>query len=152
MSEVFKTRFRAGWGTMDANAHMANTGFLDAAVDCRMTYFMDQGFPASEFRRLQLGPVVRRDVVQYFREIRLLEPFDVTLGLSGLSADGSRFRLFNEFLREDGQRAATVTSDGGWLDLSERRVARPPPRVLARLQCLTRSDDFETFDTRVSDE
>jgi acyl-CoA thioesterase FadM len=83
MSEVFSTRFQAGWATMDANAHLANTAFLDAVVDYRMTYFSGHGFPAREFRRPGLGPVVHRDVLEYFREILLLEPFDVTLRLAG---------------------------------------------------------------------
>jgi len=29
---------------MDANGPMANTGFLDAVVDCRMMYFLENGF------------------------------------------------------------------------------------------------------------
>lgn len=45
--------------------------------------------------------------------VTLLEPFTVALLLSGDSLDGSRFRLRNEFFREDGQPAARVTSTGG---------------------------------------
>jgi hypothetical protein len=137
---------------MDPNAQPANTGFLDAAIDCRMAYFMEQGFRALKFRRLQLGLVVRRDVALNLRGIRLLEPFDATLRLSGPPAAGSRFRLFNEFLREDGQGVVTARSDGGWLGLSERRLTRPPPRIPACLRCLARSNAFETFDTRVANE
>ena len=152
MSQVFSTRFQAGWATMDANAHMANTAFLDAVVDCRMTYFSEHGFPAGEFRRLGIGPVVRRDVLEYFREILLLEPFDVTLRLAGISGDGSRFRLYNEILKIDGARAATVTTDGGWMDLSTRRLTRPPAALLEALQELVHTDDFRDFESSVTDE
>ena len=152
MSDVFSTRFQAGWATMDANAHMANTAFLDAAVDCRMTYFSDRGFPTGEFRRLGIGPVVRRDLVEYFREILLLESFDVTLRLAGISGDGSRFRLYNEILEIDGAKAASVTTDGGWLDLSTRRLTRPPPALLEALRGLVRTDDCREFESSIRDE
>ena len=36
--------FIAGWGDMDANAHMRNTAFLDRAADVRMMFFADHGF------------------------------------------------------------------------------------------------------------
>ncbi|HEY4231530.1 MAG TPA: thioesterase family protein [Thermoanaerobaculia bacterium] len=43
--------FRAGWGTMDFNGHMANTAHLDLAADLRMAFFSERGFPPAEFRR-----------------------------------------------------------------------------------------------------
>jgi acyl-CoA thioester hydrolase len=57
--------------------------------------------------------VVRRDEVEYFREVSLLEPITVTLAL------------------------------GGWLDLTTRRLTAPPPDVLTALQRLPHTEDFE---------
>ena len=142
MSQRYETRFHARWGDMDFNAHMANTAFLDAAGDVRMQYFASVGFPMSEFARLRIGPVVRRDELDYQRELRLLEPVLATLELGGLSGDGARFRMCNEFRREDGQLAARVVSLGGWLDLSARKLTVPPPALAAAMQALARSADF----------
>lgn len=103
---------------MDFNSHMRNTAFLDKSADVRMMFFAEHGFPMGEFVRQQIGPVIRKDEIEYFREIRLLEDFRVTLALAGLSDDGSRFVLRNEFSRVGEQLAARVTSAGGWLDLS----------------------------------
>jgi acyl-CoA thioester hydrolase len=58
------------------------------------------------------------------------------------SADGARFRLRNEFFREDGQLAARVTSIGGWLDLTQRKLVAPPPRLAQLLRALVRSEDY----------
>ncbi|HUG02799.1 MAG TPA: thioesterase family protein, partial [Steroidobacteraceae bacterium] len=58
----------AGWAEMDANAHMANTAYLSKCVDARMSFFKDNGFPVTEFAKRQIGPVVRRDELEYFRE------------------------------------------------------------------------------------
>lgn len=133
----------AGWGDMDANAHMANVAYLNKCVDARMSFFEQNGFPAAEFARRRIGPVVRRDEIEYFREVALMEPITLTLALGGIAPDGSRFRLINEVLRADGKLAARVRSEGGWLDLGTRRLIAPPPEILAALRRLSRSADFE---------
>lgn len=128
---------------MDANAHMANVAYLNKCVDARMSFFVHCGFPATEFARRRIGPVVQRDEIEYFREVSLLEPITVTLALGGCAPDGSRFRLVNEVLRADGRLAARVCSEGGWLDLAARKLIAPPPELMAALQNLPRSEEFE---------
>lgn len=128
---------------MDANAHMANVAYLNKCVDARMSFFTQNGFPATEFARRRIGPVVRRDEIEYFREVALMEPITVTLALGGCAPDGSRFRLVNEVLRADGKVAARVRTEGGWLDLSARKLIAPPPELMAALQKLPHSGDFE---------
>jgi acyl-CoA thioester hydrolase len=137
----YAREFQAGWGTMDFNGHMRNTAYLDLAADVRLLFFADRGFPIAELRRLGIGPVVRRDEVEYFREVHLMQTVRVTLALHGLSADGSRFAIRNDFYRGD-TLAARVTSSGGWLDLAARRLTAPPPALLAALQAATRTEDF----------
>jgi len=133
----------AGWGDMNVNGHMSNTAYLDKSADLRMLYFASQGFPVTEFARMRFGPVVLKDEMRYFREVNLLETLEVDLGLAGLSADGSRYLLRNEFRRSDGQACARITSECGWLDLAERRLRIPPEKLLVALRALPRSDDFE---------
>ena len=143
MSEPFSIATVAGWGDMDANAHMANVAYLNKCVDARMSFFTQNGFPATEFARRKIGPVVRRDEIEYFREVSLLELITVTLTLGGCAADGSRFRLVNEVLRADGKVAARVRTEGGWLDLTARKLIAPPPELMAALQKLPHGEDFE---------
>jgi acyl-CoA thioester hydrolase len=132
----------AGWADMDFNSHMRNTAFLDKSADVRMMFFADHGFPVAEFHRLRIGPVAMKDEVEYFREVGLLQELTVTLALAGLAPDGSRFALRNDILRPDGTLCARVTTAGGWLDLSQRRLVTPPPALLATLQLLERIGDF----------
>lgn len=132
----------AGWADMDFNAHMRNTAYLDKSADVRMMFFAENGFPAGEFARRRFGPVVMKDEVEYFREVALLQRVDVSLAVAGLSGDGSRFVLRNEFTREDGKAFARVTSTGGWLDLAARKLIAPPEGLLEALRGLTRTDDF----------
>jgi acyl-CoA thioester hydrolase len=136
-----KTMF-AGWGDMDFNSHMKNTAFLDKSADVRMMFFAENGFPMAEFSRLKIGPVIMKDEVEYRKEVALLQEITVTLAIAGLSDDGSHFVIRNEILHADGRLAARVTSTGGWLDLTIRKLAVPPHALLAALRSLPRTTDF----------
>ena len=146
---AFERSFNVSWAHLDANAHMANTAYINVCIDVRMMYFASRGFAATEFARLRIGPVVRRDEVDYFRELHLLDPIRVTFLLSGISDDASRFRLRNEVYREDGQLAARVTSLGGWFDLAARKLMAPPDTLADALRALDRTDDFEKLESSV---
>ena len=142
---MFEKTLYARWGDMDFNGHMKNTAYLDASADVRMMFFSENGFSMREFERRRIGPVITRDELEYFRELRLLEPVRVTLFAAGLSADGSRFRLVNEFFREDGTRAVRVTSTGGWLSLEQRKLVPPPEELRQLLESMPRGDSFATL-------
>jgi acyl-CoA thioester hydrolase len=146
--EVFKCELRVGWGQVDFNQHMGNTAYLDLAVDARFRYFESRGLPVSELMRLQIGPVVLRDELEYFSELLLMDPVTVTLELDGLSADGAQMRLRNEFFRSDGKRAARVTSQGLWMNLQTRRPIVPPDIVVAALRALTHTSEYRELPAR----
>lgn len=143
--QKFTRTFRAGWSDIDLNMHMRNTAYLDKAVDVRMMYFVDSGLPITELARRQIGPVVKSDTVEYFREVVLLEEFEVTLEAAGGAEDASRFRLRSDFIKLDGQLAARVTSTGGWLDLAARKLIAPPADLRAVMERLSRTADFEVL-------
>ena len=140
---MFEKRLVASWGDIDFNSHMRNTAFLDKSADVRMMFFSENGFSMDEFIRRKIGPVIRKDELEYFKEIRLLEELRVTLAIAGLAEDGSRFLMRNEFWRADETLAARVTSTGGWLDLALRKLVVPPQGLLAALRSLPHTRDFQ---------
>jgi acyl-CoA thioester hydrolase len=127
---------------MDFNGHLANRAYLDLAADVRMAFFAEHGFPPSEFLRLAIGPVVKRDELEYFREIGLHEKVTVTHAAVGLSADAARFVIENEVWSERGERAATIRSTGGWLDLNARKLVIPPPNLVHAMRQVPRAAAF----------
>lgn len=145
---MFEQELFAGWGDMDFNSHMKNTAYLDKSADVRMLYFAQEGFPMTEFARLRIGPVVMKDEIEYFRELHLLERMNVRMKLVGLSNDGSRMVLRNEFFRGS-TLAARVTSTAGWLDLLSRKLTVPPESLLRVLDKLDKSEDFAVVPTSV---
>jgi len=146
---MYEKKLMAGWGDMDFNAHMRNTAYLDKSADIRMIFFSEHGFPMSEFSRLRLGPVIQKDEIEYFREVNLLDELKVTLSIAGLAEDGSRWIIRNEFFRPDGKLAARVTSAGGWLDLSARKLVAAPAGLLATMKELSRSSDFQELPSNI---
>ncbi len=132
-----KTLF-AGWADMDFNSHMKNTSFLDKSADVRMMFFAENGFPVAEFARLQIGPVVTKEEIEYYREVRLLQEIVVTLELAGLSADGGRFLLRNrdspsrrQALRQDHQHRGVAGSLAAPAGCAAAGVARGAPVIAA---------------------
>ena len=142
MSAVFTKTLHARWGDMDFNGHMKNTAYLDASADVRMMFFSENGFSMREFEERRFGPVILRDQLEYFRELRLLEEVRVTLEAAGLSQDGSRFRLVNSFYRADEKLVARVTSDGGWLSLETRKIMPAPEELQRLMEQIQRTDGF----------
>ncbi len=149
MDKIYQKAFHAGWGDMDFNSHMRNTAYLDKSGDTRMMFFSEHGFPMSEFARLKLGPVIIKDEIEYLREVNLLDELKVTLAVAGLSEDGSRWLMRNEFFRPDSKPAARVSSLGGWLDLSARRLVAAPAKLLEALKRLPQTSDFQQMPTNV---
>jgi acyl-CoA thioester hydrolase len=127
---------------MDFNGHLANRSYLDLAADVRMQFFAEHGFPPSEFRRLAVGPVVKKDELEYFREIGLHETVTVTYALLGLSPDGARFVIENEIWSAQNERAARVRSTGGWLDLRARKLVVPPAELKRAMDLVPRCANF----------
>ena len=141
----------AGWADMDFNSHMKNTAYLDKTADVRQMFLMEHGFPIDDFLRLGIGPVVRKDEIEYFREVHLQERISVTYALAGHSVDGSRFLLRHEIFRQDGELSARVTSAGGWLSLTERKLIAPPPSLLSAMNRLERTEDFVVLPSSIKE-
>lgn len=149
MSAIFEKTFHVGWGNVDFNGHLANTSFLDLAVDVRMFYFAENGFPVKEFQRLGFGPVVLKDEIEYYKELYMLDKVRITFQGAGLSEDAARFRIRNEFFREDGKLSARLTTNGGWIDFARRKLIAPPAELADVMRRLSRTEDFEIFETSV---
>jgi acyl-CoA thioester hydrolase len=81
--------------------------------------------------------------------VKLLDRLTVTLALAGMSPDGSHWIVRNEFFLADGQKAATVNSTGGFLDLNARKLVAPPPELLAAVSQFGRCGDFRELQSSI---
>jgi acyl-CoA thioester hydrolase len=140
---VFEKQFEAGWRDVDMNGHVANTTYIEYAVDVRVAFFNSCGFPPQDFLRHGFGPVIKNDFVEYFREVLMLERMTITIENGGFAPDGSRFRVVNSVFKEGRVLAARVVSMGGWLNFKERKLIEPPDILKSAWSELPRTEDFE---------
>jgi acyl-CoA thioester hydrolase len=146
---VFEHTFRVGWADVDFNGHMRNAAYLDRASDTRMLYFDSIGLGVKKLIEMRLGPVIKEDRIEYFREMMMIEEFKGTHQVAGLAPDCSRYKLRNEFWKLDGKLACRITSTGGYIDLDKRKLIAPPAHVQEVLQAIARTEDFEELPTSV---
>lgn len=146
---MFEKLFEAGWSDMDLNGHLANTAYLGFAVNTRIAFFAANGFTPADFVRQAVGPVIKSDQTEYYREISMLEMVRVTMENGGHSDDGSRFRVVNNLYKPDGTHAARVVSIGGWLDLKARKLIEPPAELSGAWKSLSRTEDFEELKSSI---
>ena len=140
MGEAFSAQFAVRWSDLDSNGHMANTAFMEYAIQSRFLGFQAHGFSPQALHDSGIGPAVFRDEASYMKELRILDPFTVTFYVSKLSDNGVRFTLQHDILRADGQRAAHILTQGAWFDLRLRKLAPPPDALTAILRALLIED------------
>jgi acyl-CoA thioester hydrolase len=137
------TRLVVGWAATDVNGHMRSTAYLDAVNDCRVRYFHECGWPIERFHAQRIGPVLLGEQIVYSRELRMGDVALVDQCLAGLGPDGCRWRLRNVVRRQaDDVVAATVTSDGAWMDLDRRCLVEPPAELMAVLLAVAPAADI----------
>jgi acyl-CoA thioester hydrolase len=143
---MYSKTFFASWGDMDFNSHMAGPAFLYKCFDVRLMFFVENGFPMSEFVRLKLGPVSMKDDLEYFREVGLLQEITVNASVKGMSIDGSRWLIRQDVLSAEGKLCARLTSaggwTGGWMDLAARKLIAPPEKLLTVFKSIIDPGDF----------
>jgi len=137
--------FHTKWADFDANKHMRHTAYNDYAAECRVRFFMDNGFHVSRFEKENFGPVLFKEETTFLREVKLGENITVSLFLEGISKQGERFKLFHRIYREDGVLAAEIKVFGAWIDLKKRKLTTPPVELLATIDALDKTEDFEVI-------
>ena len=142
---VFSRRFEVRWADLDANRHLRNTAYLDYATHVRFAFLAENGFPPSRFGELHFGPVILREEMTFLREVGPNDELTVDYRLAALSKDGRKFKLRHRVFRRDGAEAARIDTDGGWMDLTTRKLRPPPDELATALDRLVRTADFELF-------
>jgi acyl-CoA thioester hydrolase len=141
--ERYAKTFTVRWADCDANGHMRNTSYSEYAIDVRMAYLAENGFPFEKMVESKLGPVILHEALDYLREVRLGQTVEVDLGLVGLSPDGARFKFEHDVWLPGRHKAARIVLAGGWMDLELRKLRLPPDELLRVLKETPRHEGFE---------
>lgn len=141
----FRKTFEVRWSECDANGHLRNTAYSEYAIETRLSFMAEHGFPWSRFVALGMGPVLQREEIDYFRELRLGDTVEVDFRTAGQSLEGGRFKLSHDFFRPGGERVARLVLQGGWLDFQRRKLTAPPEGLLRAMAELERDDSYEVL-------
>jgi acyl-CoA thioester hydrolase len=131
------------WSDLDANGHVNYSAYINAAGEVRYHFFWEHDFPPEKFVQLGMGPVYTAIHAQFLREVRLGETVTITYAVSGLSPQGSRWRVHHDILKSNGKKAVSLDVEGVILDLTARKPALPSPALLQIFQLIPRAKDFE---------
>lgn len=142
---MYQLGFVAGAGDFDFDGRFRGAALLDRAKDVRMRFFAEHGFPVDILRKQRLMPMALKDRLDYQRDIEAFDEYKISLALSGLSDDGSRFAVRCDVIRADGKAAAKIISTCAWLDSALQKFTNPPPQLVAALKQLPLSSDYQTL-------
>lgn len=130
------------WSQVDANMHLRHSAYADFAAQARLQMMAHMGFDAAQMKAHKIGPILFREELLYAREIGLNDYVKVTCMLTRSKKDGSRWSFTQDIYRKDGVKAATVNTDGAWIDTQVRKLTALPADMLDKFAEIPKSDNF----------
>jgi len=141
----YSRNYEIRWSDLDANGHVNYSAYINAAGDLRYRFFSEHDFPPDKFEELGIGPVYTAIHARFLREVRMGEAVTITYALSGLSPQGSRWRVQHDILKSNGKKAVSLVIEGAILNLSTRKPAFPTPELMETFNLVPRAKDFEVL-------
>ncbi len=127
------------WSQLDVNMHLRHSAYADFAAQARIALLLAKGLSFEEMARLEIGPVLFREETVYQREVR------VTCSLRRVRKGGSRWSFSQKIYRADDVLAATVITEGAWIDTGKRKLTKLPEAFSGMFDDLERTEDFEEW-------
>lgn len=118
------------WSDLDPIGHVRASVYVDITTDARIRTLAAVGYSVEQMMVLGFGPVILRSEARYHREARAGDTLIVTVEPTALSEDGSHWIIRHRVSRADGVKLATLTVQGTWLNLRQRRPTTPQPEML----------------------
>lgn len=131
------------WADFDPNFHLRHSVYYDFGATCRMAYLQENGLSINVMEQLHFGPVLFREEALFRREVRMGDELTISLSVTKLRRDYSRFSFRHEIVKKDGTVSAILNVDGAWIDTQLRKLMAPPSLVVDMSEGAPKSDDFE---------
>ncbi|MFD9432426.1 acyl-CoA thioesterase [Streptomyces sp. NPDC060002] len=124
MSEPFSVRITVRGYETDVQGHLNQSVYINYAEHARWALLQAAGITQAGLRAKGVGPVALETTIRYQRELLAGDEVDVTCLFEW--GDGKTFRIRQTITKADGTVSAELTSVGGLLDLTERRMVADP--------------------------
>ena len=138
----FETKIAVRWADVDQNRHVRHSAYYDYGAHCRIALFEALDFGIDTMTAKNFGPVLFEEKCAFLKELHLNETVTVRVQKGEIRADGSRWELHHEIMNSKGEKAAHLTVKGAWMDLSARKLTRPPEAMAKPLLSLEQGEPF----------
>lgn len=130
------------WSQLDPNMHLRHSAYADLCAQARSNMLRQSGLSLEEFSKHQIGPILFREELTYYREIGLDESISVKVEMTKLNTQNFRFSFRHEIYKENGVKAATVEIDGAWLHLQKRKLTTIPDEWSSTFDSIPKAEDY----------
>jgi acyl-CoA thioester hydrolase len=129
---AFSVRLEVRSYELDTQGHVTTAAYLQYADHVRWKLLQAAGIDLDELRVAGLGPVTLETTVRFLRELRIGHEVDVSCVFAW--PGGRTGSVFQQLHRVgDGTLVAELTSVGGLLDLTRRKLVAAPDEHWRRL-------------------
>lgn len=131
------------WAQIDANRHLRHSAYADFCAQARSNLLNKIGLSLEEFGKNKIGPILFREELIYFKEVRLDEYIKVAVEISKLNLKNGKFSFRHKIYKENDILAAEVNVDGAWLDLTTRKLTTVPDTWKEIITKIPKSLDYK---------
>jgi len=140
---MYTKEFDIRWSDIDANRHLANSAYVNFMSHTRMGFMIENGLSHEGMIKHNVGPVVFHEQIFFFKEAFQGKPIKVTFELGGSSEDGMFFKFVHNFYDHKGRNLARGIMQGGWIDLTTRKMIGLPDDLKPMLENAPKTPDFK---------
>ena len=94
------------WSQIDANRHLRHSAYADFCAQARSNMLNKMGLSLDDFAKQKIGPILFREELIYFREVKLDEFIKVDVQLTKLNKINGRFSFQHSLYKENQVKAA----------------------------------------------
>ncbi|MDX2134861.1 MAG: acyl-CoA thioesterase [Saprospiraceae bacterium] len=131
------------WADFDFNGHLRHSVYYDFGAAARVQFLDQCGLTLDMMGQHRIGPVLFREEAVFRKEVRWGDELRITLWITRMRKDFSRFTFRHELLKADDSLAAVMHVDGAWIDMDRRKLTGLPDIGIDWAERMPKSLDFE---------
>lgn len=142
----FSIPIQIRWSDIDQNRHLRHSVYYDYGAMARIEFLNNHGLTSQKFEEIHMGPILFREEALFKREIKFGDSVAVDVELVKATTDFSRWSMRHNFIKPDGTLSAIINIDGAWINIVERKLARPTDFIQKIFSDLPKASDFTVIE------
>ncbi len=138
----FEKQIEIRWSDVDQNRHVRHSAYYDFGTHLRGKFLEVKGYDVETMNKLEIGSVLFKEECTFIKELKANDTVMVNI-LNGTESNRAiKWKFHHEIFNQHGEKCAHVTVQGAWMNLSKRRITKPPKEMLSAIQDLPRGEDY----------